>query len=202
MSKQMKKGLVATMLTILFTAGLAGAASASYYPADITTLAAYLDKSGASYTSVSNAAVSGNLYFTPLAYEADYTNQLKTGSTVLFTNTSLPSEFGSVKQANAASTYFYDTTKGWTFSLYDSSHVDVFKLTKDLTLSGGLTLSAGSFIIGLNDSAGAYCGGDFDDFIVAASKTAPTPLPAAVWILGTGLFGLMGFRRAHRAGSH
>lgn len=201
MNKLIKKALLAAAMTVFLGSTFVGSASASYYPTDITTLSAYLTASGASYTTANNSDLSGTLYFTPIAYEAAYTDQLKTGSTVLFTNTSLATEFGSVKSATASSTYFYDTNGKTSYYLSDAAHVDVYKLTKDWKLSNGLILTTGTFIIGLNDSYGTTCGSDFDDFILAASKTAPTPVPAAVWMLGSGLFGLMGVRRARKAGN-
>ena len=38
---------------------------------------------------------------------------------------------------------------------------------------------------------------DYNDMIVKVSYV-PTPIPAAVWLLGTGLLGLVGIRRRNR----
>lgn len=197
MNSTTKKGTLALIAAMLFSVLITGSAFATQYgTGDLTSLTTYLNSNGAQYTSYSNANVSGSYYFTPLAYEAQYTDQLRTSTEVLFTNTSL-TDYGTTKQGNAASTYFYDTHGNKTYLFSNTGAVDVFKLTKDWTVNG-LTLSAGTLIIGLNDSAGT-CGGDFDDFIVAASKTSPTPVPAAVWLLGSGLLGVMGFKRSRES---
>lgn len=199
MKSSTKKGFLAAAATMLLSVLVAGSAFASQYgTGDLTSLTSYLNSNGAHYTAYSNSNVSGSYYFTPLAYEAAYTDQLRTSTEVLFTNTSLPTEFGTSKQGTAASTYFYDTHGNKTYLFSNTGAVDVFKLTQDWTV-GGVTLTAGTLIIGLNDSSGTSCGGDFDDFIIAASRTAPTPVPAAVWLLGSGLLGVMGFKRSRES---
>ena len=147
--------------------------------------------------------VSGSFYVTQLGYESDDTNKLKTsaGST-LFTNTNAATNFaaGTVTYANLTNAYFKDTSREYfnTFSL-GSGNVKIYELDSAWTLSNGLTLGVGTLILGLNDNFG--CSGndkDFDDMIVAVSRTAPTPVPAAVWLLGSGMLGLMGFKRTRK----
>jgi len=205
MNTQLRKGLLAAAMTVLLGAAFAGSAFASSWgTGDLTNLKSYLSSNKVDATLVSNSQLSGSYYFTPLAYEADYTDKLVSGSKVLFTNTSLSTQFGQVTdKAYAASTVsFVDTVGSKSYNIVTSGAVDVYKLNKAWTLSNGVTLSAGTFIIGLNDSYSTTCQGDWDDFIVAASKTSPTPVPAAVWMLGSGLFGLMGIRRALKAGNN
>jgi hypothetical protein len=51
-----------------------------------------------------------------------------------------------------------------------------------------------SFTFSFNDSGSDN---DFGDFVVTAVRQSPSsvPVPAAVWLLGSGLVGLVGFRR-------
>jgi hypothetical protein len=147
--------------------------------------------------------VSGSFYVTQLGYESADTNVLKTSSgSVLFTNTGSQADFtaATVKYADLTGAYFKDTSRNYSniFGL-GSGNVDIYKLDSAWTLSNGLTLSVGTLILGLNDNVG--CSGndkDFDDMIVAISRTAPTPVPAAVWLLGSGMLGLMGFKKTRQ----
>ena len=76
----------------------------------------------------------------------------------------------------------------------------VKKLINPWTLNNSLTLPVGTLIMGCFDNgqfANPY------EFIVAVSDTAPThssptPIPGAVWLLGSGLVGLAGFKRARK----
>lgn len=189
-----KKTLLALALTVLVGITSAGGALASsYYPIEVSTLSGYLDSNSVSYKNYSGS-LWGNYWVTPVAYEAGDTISLKNwAGTTLFTNKNMDTEAGSWKTTDLAWSYFYDQTTGKTTWLVDGFKVPVYQLTKDWTLSSGLTLSSGTLILGLNDKGSSDC--DFDDFILAASKTAPTPVPAAVWLLGSGLLGVMGFNR-------
>jgi len=64
----------------------------------------------------------------------------------------------------------------------------------------GVLLLKDSLVFGLEARHGTPT--DFEDFILFASKTdplaSPTPVPGAVWLLGSGLVGLMGFKRARK----
>ncbi|QJB55336.1 VPLPA-CTERM sorting domain-containing protein [Pseudodesulfovibrio sp. zrk46] len=53
-----------------------------------------------------------------------------------------------------------------------------------------------AFLLGFNDNKGGWDapGSDLNEPILYA-KTSATPIPAAAWLLGTGLVGLIGFRR-------
>jgi len=204
MGNKTLKGIKASVLALMATIAFAGSALATnYYPNDIGTLATYLNSAHVSYaapTAEQLSTFTGNFNFTPLAYEAQDTIQLRTASSLLFTNKNLTtasnSEFGQVKLSDVASTYFYDTTTKTSTSLSNFCQVGVVQLTKDWTLSNGLTLASGTLILGLNDKGSKD--GDFDDFIIAASKPAATPVPAAVWMLGSGVLALMGYRRVRQ----
>lgn len=199
MNKSISKGMLTVALTAILGIMSVGAAQASnFYPVDITTMTKYLTANGASYSNYTGSALTGSYYVTPVGYEAADTIQFKTdANTVLFTNTSMSSEFGTVKQTtNVKDDYFKDLTTGVTTSINDFCKVQVVTLTKDWTLSNGLVLSAGTLILGLNDKGAPDC--DYDDIVLALSKTAPTPVPAAVWLLGSGLLGALGFKRTRK----
>ena len=204
---ELKKWIGVAGLSAVLMLGAMGDALACYtapgdwYPYDITDLKSFVK--GAKYTDVSGTALSGAYDVTALAYQSYLTDQFRDSSNnVLFTN-NLTSGYGT-KTADLASASFRTT------GLYGNAHVDfvtlltdatrvhIYELTKDWTF-GSISLSAGTLIIGLNDDGIKNpCTDDFDDFILAASKAAPTPVPGAVWLLGSGLVGLMGFKRVRK----
>ena len=81
----------------------------------------------------------------------------------------------------------------------ESINVSIYQLTENLILAGNL-LYSGTYILGFNDNGSDK---DFDDLVVAAWNSEggiqPVPVPAAVWMLGTGLVGVMGMRWRQRA---
>lgn len=204
MNNKAIKGIMTSALALIATIALTGSAFATnWYPNEIGTLGTYLNNAHVSYaapTAEQMSGFTGNFNFTSLAYEAEDTIQLRTASSLLYTNKNLTtgtnSEFGKVKLSDVASTYFYDTKTGISSSLTNACQVSIVALTQGWTLSNGLTLASGTLILGLNDKGSKD--GDFDDFIIAASKPAATPVPAAVWLLGSGVLALVGFRRANR----
>ena len=194
----------AALALVLLLAGVGHAQASDWYPNNITTLTTYLTKAGASFEAYSGSALTGQYDLTPLAYEAKDKIQLRDSyeaGNVLFTNTKVAKQIGTWKTADMGTAIFYDTTyrdfdSGVT-SITDAKSIQVLALKNDWVVNKKLTLSAGTLILGLNDPRG--CDKDFDDFILAAkAKTAPTPVPGAVWLLGSGLLGLMGFKRARK----
>ncbi len=201
----LKKLTTTAALALAFALAGAGSAHATnWYPYNINTLTTYLDKAGASYEAYVGKALSGLYEITPLAYEAADKIQLRDSfeaGDVLFTNTKVESQRGKWKTVDVTEAVFYDTSlksKNDRFiDLLDPKRVEVMELTKDWVVNKKLTLSAGTLILGLNDRGS--CDKDFDDFILAArGKSAPTPVPGAVWLLGIGLLGLLGFKHARR----
>ena len=198
MMKALTKSLTVLALSLLLSATLTGGAQASsYYPDNIGTLSTFL--TGASYTQYTGAPLAGAYELTPLGFEAGDTIQFMSAASgdVLFTNKNLAAEFAKGwKSADLGSALFNDVTTSLQTGVNELSRVAVLQLSQSWTLSGGLTLSAGTLILGLNDDGSMD--GDFDDFILAA-KAAPTPVPGAVWLLGSGLLGIMGFKRTRKA---
>lgn len=198
MMKSLTKTLAVLAISLFLSAPLAGSAQAStYYPDNIRTLWTFL--AGASYTQYTGAPLTGAYELTPLGFEAGDTIQFMSSAAgdVLFTNKNLAAEFSQGwKSADLGSALFNDLTTSLQTGVNELSRVAVLQLTESWTLSGGLTLSAGTLILGLNDDGSTD--GDFDDFILAA-KAAPTPVPGAVWLLGSGLLGIMGFKRTRKA---
>ena len=101
-------------------------------------------------------------------------------------------EFGNfVTGVDLSKAFYYDSNDREVFGLNNADAVRFYRLTAAWIAPGlGLSLEAGTLIFGLNDS---WCGDkDFDDLIMAAS---PTPIPGALWLLSTGLLGLVAIRR-------
>ncbi|MBU1228497.1 MAG: hypothetical protein KKA55_07215 [Proteobacteria bacterium] len=213
MSALKKLKLTGAMLLILLL-GCTGSAMAAdwWYPTNIGNLGTFMAGVGAKEIT-GTATFSGSYYVTPLAYQSYLTDQFRdSGSNVLFTNHNLGTsagpgpELGMTKYADLTTGSFrttglYNSPYGgsynvdFTTALTNTCRVHIYELTKDWTFQN-LTMSAGTLIIGMNDDGVMNrCTDDFDDFILAASKTAPTPLPGAVWLLGSGLVGLMGYRK-------
>ena len=53
----------------------------------------------------------------------------------------------------------------------------------------------GSNLLTCIDSCGTYADGDYNDFVVMVESVNPVPVPAAVWLFGSGLLGLVGIAR-------
>lgn len=71
----------------------------------------------------------------------------------------------------------------------DPNRVKIFEVIKPFT-AGTFDILEGFLLLGFNDYHSVDT--DFDDLIVVAK---PTPIPGAVWLLGTGLLGVAGLRR-------
>jgi hypothetical protein len=201
----LKKWIGTATLLVALTFGAMAEAQACYtapadwFPSDITDLTSFMK--GAKYTDVSGIALTGKYDVTALAYQSYLTDQFRDSSqNVLFTN-NLISGYGT-KTADLTSASFRTTglygnaNVDFVTLLTDATRVHIYALTENWTKMG---LSAGTLIIGMNDDGIKNdCTDDFDDFILAASRAAPTPVPGAVWLLGSGLLGIMGFKRARK----
>lgn len=204
---QINKWITLTTLTLMAVLVMVAEASATTTYTNISDFSAFL--SGA-HASKYSGSLAGSFELTSLGFEAGDTIEFRqAGSTApLFTNkktgaeSAIWSPTGSWKQvSNLGQTYFWDlsvsASKQYTgFTDLDPSgkpYSRIFELNHDWVLNGK-TLTVGTLLIGFNDKGGGDS--DFDDFILAAKpKPANTPIPAAVWLLGSGIAGLAGIRR-------
>lgn len=137
--------------------------------------------------------LSGIFDFMYIGSDAGNTNTLNTVSGPVFNGkTSTP---GATASGNIADFYIKDSdgtpsTLGITFA--DNTYLKIFQATENIFYNS-LTILSGSYIFAFNDD-GKAGDKDFNDLIFSG-KTAPVPVPAAVWMLGTGLVGLLGLRR-------
>lgn len=51
------------------------------------------------------------------------------------------------------------------------------------------------YILAFEDLFGRAADNDYDDFVVMVESVRPVPVPAALWLLGSGVVGLIGLRR-------
>jgi hypothetical protein len=72
----------------------------------------------------------------------------------------------------------------------------IYQLTENSNLlsylSNIIQLKAGDYIIGYNDNCAKFSDSDYDDIIIAMR---PVPEPATMFLIGTGVVGLIGMRR-------
>lgn len=197
----MTRRIIATIFVLGILAMAPAAAQANIFPYSIDNLVGYLDGDGsyapANYSTYTGI-FSGTYNVTALGTEASHTDYFygSTTSGILFSNQDATIFGTTANNVDLTQAYFYDNDSNTQYSLDNTSAVSFYVLNSDWTVPGlsGVTLSAGTLIFGLNDSA--TVDGDFDDLILAAT---PTPIPGAVWLLGAGLMGLMGLRRTRSA---
>ncbi|QJB58307.1 VPLPA-CTERM sorting domain-containing protein [Pseudodesulfovibrio sp. zrk46] len=103
------------------------------------------------------------------------------GGKGILMNKSYPNTYGYVE--NLIYTKFINTLQGWSIegpTVFQDKHPEFGYMS--FFFDGTFTQSLGEFAVS----------GTFD-------KTSPTPIPGAVWLLGSGLVGLVGFRRKRAA---
>ncbi|MGE4504190.1 MAG: hypothetical protein AB7D51_02505 [Desulfovibrionaceae bacterium] len=184
--------------TIILTLALVPSAFADVYPFNIDTFETYLagngHGSGASYVEYTGD-LSGSWDVTAIAFEAYDHNQFTDASGNVLFDTADTSTFGTwVQGVDLTTATWTSVTQDQSFSLLDPAYTTVYQLTDDWTVPGtDMTLAAGTLLIGFNDTGSPDS--DRDDLILVATPSA-TPIPGAAWLLGSGLLGLVGLRRA------
>lgn len=190
----LKKGFAAALVAALLVVGSAGGARASAYwqwpPNDDVAMLP------------SGTSISGTYYVTPVGFYSPFTIDLISQGNTLFTNMDLlgTTSYPPAKLADLTSAYFYNRNTGQVDTLVNNYNILVGQLVADHMMNCGVLLLKDSLVFGLEARNGTPT--DFEDFILFASKTdplaAPTPIPGAVLLLGSGLLGLAGFKRARK----
>lgn len=207
-----KKAAVALMLALLVLGGAGGALAANFIPKVLRPLS----EAGALVTLNPMIGVAG--FVTPLGFDSMRQLELRetwwdNTSATLFANQNTASEFGQFKYvANLGYLGIADATDrapgmplmgGSEIFTNISQHrfVGLTKAPWTLQANGlSVTLPVGAILV-FHDEFATW-DRDYNDFVFAVSKTAPTvaptPIPGAVWLLGSGLLGLAGFKRARK----
>lgn len=205
-----KKGVAALLLALLVLGSAGGAMASSFVP----TVLGSLDEAGVQQVQLVDLYGQAG-YVTPLGFESTRTLDLRevwwdSSSAPLFTNQDIASAFG---QSKYVANYLYLGVADSTVSGVPAGGSGIagnitqnlfYELTKaPLTLQANglsLTLPVGAIIV-FHDEFATW-DKDYNDFVFALSQTAPTvaptPIPGAVWLLGSGLLGLVGFKRSRR----
>ena len=170
---------------------------------DPSSLSNFLDENSAAYTAYTGG-FSGTYLATFIGYRAAHVNTFTAPGTGNFFITNPDAASGSHSTAgdffNIAGTtaYFDDTNDGPTgITLNSAQYLMSYVLTQNWTYTGnsGITLNflQGDIIVGFGDDAGDQ---DYLDLVVGLRDVnQEVPIPAAIWLLGSGLLGLIGVRR-------
>lgn len=198
--RSIRTGFVVLALVAVLVAGGAGGAAASSFIPTVTS-----GRTQALSTSVNFVGDLDPYYVTPIAYDATVLLRMIDQSTpypheTLFTNLNMASEFGQVKKVNRLQDLIIRTPDNGSYGfVYGNTDYKRLVLLDPVTCNGSVTLPVGSILIAMSHRA--YYTGDYNDFVFAISKEAPTvtPVPGAVWLLGSGLAGLLALRRKRSA---
>lgn len=196
------KIVAAAVVMTVFMCSVAGA--------EVSVSYAYNDLFGTSYT---NSQLFDSAYVVAPTTEGWTLNDMNTLQ-VMAMDTSSTADL-SISINGGAKLAFFDTP-AWTspsrgYKLTDSINLaQQFGITKSDTFSlyvGNTLIAANNarmflapdplqgFLIGFNDNGGWSAGdGDMNEPLLYG-KVSPTPLPAALWLMGTGLLGLVGVRK-------
>ena len=137
-----------------------------------------------------------------LGYEAGNTDIFADNGGTIFTNNSTTA--GTLGTVNTATGYFSDTTDNVPPSAMftDTANLRIFGITpaffsgvaSSFVLPDTNDTTYLYYVVGFGDGQGAL---DYDDLVIAVRGETPNtvPIPAAIWLLGSGLLGLIGVRR-------
>lgn len=103
----------------------------------------------------------------------------------------------------SASVTFFDLYGNFKFDivgagLEDSDNKNIysyFGVSEDFTCTNALALSFTANHVNGGFTSSTITGGALVDSPVPATTSTPTPIPAAAWLLGSGLLGLLGIKR-------
>ena len=167
----------------------------------------FLDDNNADFTAyTSTSTLSGTYWATFIGYRATHVNEFlasdETGANFFITDrnvaTGAHSVAGDFFKIDADTAYFDDTTNGPHDQLLKSStFLSYYKLDENWSYTGNsgikLDFFKGDIIVGFGDDSGDLDG--LDLVIAISDVNREVPIPGAIWLLGSGLLGLVGIRR-------
>lgn len=183
----MKINKIAGSLAFLAATTLSSAASAS------TTCA------GALSGLISDTTYSCTLVGTPidtLAYDVtiESTAPGKIEDTYLFSvNTLSDSAFTATNHQHRTKTKIYHKLDGFTLSIFDSNNTQLALVSSNMIEDIYIETPAGDYRAVISGYASGSLSGKYS--LTIAAETQPVPVPAAAWLLGSGLIGLVAVAR-------
>jgi len=169
----------------------------------LTNTGAFVGGSGPGnlpYWGTSTGGADTNFYFVPSGYSVGTTLKIQIAS---WASQDIFGWFNIT--TGTSSILFDDAAPGTTATFTPTGNYAFFFITPDGTwqtygngtganfalFNGG----GGTYWLGMEDESLASSDKDYNDMIVEISPVSSVPVPAAIWLLGSGLLGLVGVRR-------